>query len=109
MNEIVERPLGVTIISILGFLGSIIIFSFSVVSLIQGEIFNIGTYILLGISVVAFIAIFGVWQMKKWGWNFLMIVFSLSIILDFITFNIRLTPLTLIIVIYLWMKRKLFR
>ena len=113
MNEIVERPLSITIIAFLGIIGSLIIIVLSLMSLVspltESEALNVGNYVLLAIAIPEFVVSFGIFSMKKWAWYLVLIVYSILIILSLITFNIGAIIIPSIVLFYLWKYRNLFK
>jgi hypothetical protein len=123
-----ERPTGVTVICILGFLGAIleIVGGLGMVALgglfggmsvpsmgaIPGFLagmFGIFGAILLILGIASFVVIFWLWKMKKIGWTLTMILEIIGILLSLVSFNIIGIVIPVIIVIYLWLKKDLFK
>ena len=122
------RPTGVTVICILGFLGAIlgILGAVALIGLgglsgylagmegaamlaFLGPFMGVIGALLLIISVITFVAVYWLWQMKKIGWTITMIMEIISILLSIAAFNILGLVIPAIIVIYLWMKKDLFK
>ncbi len=119
-----DRPLGLTIICILGFIGAIIGILSGIAIFGVGAIFGSlagGTYgglfgaiswiigiVTLVIGVVSLYAFYGLWNMKKWAWTLTMILEVISIIFGLTSFN-PVIIISVIIVIYLWMKKDIFK
>ncbi len=125
-----ERPLGITILSILGFLGGFLEIIGGIMLLALGAfmvpfIESLGflgsiagilllTIILVIIGIVQFVASYGLWKMQKWGYYIEMIMFSIGIV--FAIISLALSDFSAIITIviyalilyYLYSKRKLF-
>ena len=128
-----ERPLGVSIIAILGFIAAIIAILLGIgllalggvaVTMLESMIPGLG--MLLGIVVGAmgivllvagifqFLISYGLWKMKKWAWIIEMIFLILGILLNLA--GIISSPISSIVGIiigglityYLWTKRTLF-
>ena len=119
-----ERPLGLTIICILGFIGAIIgilggiaVFALAPIlgGLVGGEygsLLGTGTMIIgivtLIISIISLYAFYGLWNMKKWAWTWTMILEVISIILGLTSLSPTVI-IPVIVVIYLWMKKDIFK
>jgi hypothetical protein len=79
-----ERPLIITIICILGFIGSAAGFLVGIIALIGGSLILGGFGMILGILILAimllnFWPLIGLWNMQKWGviWYTVLTVISL--------------------------------
>lgn len=116
-----ERPLGVSIIAILGFIGAIILILIGVFLMVVGGIgvSILGLFgflglmagffgaILIMIGLIEFVISYGLWKMKKWAW-------IIGIILNLV--GVMASPISSIIGIiisglilfYLWTKKNLF-
>lgn len=123
-----QRPTGVSVICILGFLGAIIeiVGGLGMVALggLTGGIaipemaavpgflagmLGIFGAILVVLGIASFVVIFWLWQMKKIGWTLTMILEIIGILLSLVSFNIIGLVIPVIIVIYLWLKKDLFK
>ena len=107
----VKRSNGITIISVLIFLGAI----FSSVDIIGN--FIIGRFVLeflgiglfhLAMNIAAVIAIYWLWQMKKTGWTIMVILETISLIISVIQFSLFGVLIPLVILLYLFSVKKLF-
>lgn len=119
-----NRPLGITIICILGFIGAILLIlggiallglgglgvmaGSELATLFGGFLGIIGVIILL-LGIVTAIALFWLWQMKKIGWTLTMVMEIIGIVLSLVQMQIISIIIPAIIVIYLWMKKDLFK
>jgi hypothetical protein len=114
-----ERPLGVTLICLLGFLGSILgILGGIGVSLLGGAlgfsgltgsgILGIIGIITLLISVASLVGFYWVWNMKKLGWTVIMVLEAINILLLVVSGSYGSLLIPGVVVIYLWMKKDLF-
>jgi len=79
-----ERPLIITIICILGFIGAAVGFLVGIIALIGGSLILGGFGMILGILILAimllnFWPLIGLWNMQKWGviWYTVLAVISL--------------------------------
>ncbi|NIO20204.1 MAG: hypothetical protein GTN76_05525 [Candidatus Aenigmarchaeota archaeon] len=115
----IERPLGVTIICILGFISAIFalmsgIILTTITSLFQNSIitlFGFLGYILIIIAIANFIGFYLLLKMKRTGWVIVTVMGIISIILGIASFGIDSLVsiiISAVIVGYLFMKRKLF-
>lgn len=119
-----ERPLGLTAICILGFLGAILgilggIALFGLGKLfggiiggafggVLGTISSIISVMILIISIISLYTFYGLWKMKKWAWTWTMIAEIISIFLGLFSLNPTIL-IPVIIVIYLWIKKDIFK
>lgn len=122
-----ERPLGLTIICILGFIMALLYIVGSAYMLLMGgammAYFGVmGSLaagmggLLMAISILALllsiaflISLVWLWQMKRIGWAIAMVLNIILLIIGLANFNVFGVILALIIVIYLYVKRGLFR
>jgi uncharacterized membrane protein HdeD (DUF308 family) len=65
--------------------------------------------VFLFLGLAEFVVIYWLWQMKKQGWTWLMILEAIGIVVSLVQMNIIGIIIPAIIVIYLWMKKNLFR
>lgn len=115
-----DRPIGVTIICILGFistilgiligLGTITIagLSISFVPIELSAMISLGGFAILAINLVSLAALYLLWCMKKIGWILVMLFFSIKFIINLFTSRISALILPLIVLVYLWLIRKEF-
>lgn len=122
---VANRPLGVTIICILGWIGSLLSILGGLALLgigaLLGEVMGggVGTLLatlgpLIGVlvlvlGIVNFIVLYWLWQMKKQGWTWTMVLEVISLILSLAQMNIIGMIIPGIVVVYLWMKKDLFK
>jgi hypothetical protein len=119
-----NRPLGVTILCILGWLGAIFAILGGLALLGIGAIAGIvgsslggllgGLGIVLGIVVLIIgianlVVLYWLWQMKKQGWTWTMIIEIIGLVLSLVQMNVTGLIIPAIIVIYLWIKKDLFK
>jgi len=114
-----DRPLGVTIICILSWIGAIALIAIGAVAVIGGFffplLFIVGAVFLV-IGIVMFLVTFALWQLKMWAWWLIVILNVISIVTgigsavaaaDFSPIVGIILPV--IIVIYLWTVKDHFR
>ena len=115
-----ERPLGITIICVLGFIGAIIgiligAATFSISSLLVAYLglFSAFVSVFAGILIVwglvIFVGSFWMWKMLKKGWILVMIMYGISVILGLISFQYVSLVIPILFMIYLYMKKDLFQ
>ena len=79
----VDRPLGVTIICILSWIGAIALIAIGAAAVIGGFffplLFIVGAVFLI-IGIVSFLVTFALWQLKMWAWWLIVILNIISII-----------------------------
>lgn len=119
----IERPLGVTVISILSWIsalasiviGSLIVFAGIVggaIPLIGLAVTTIGVligaiFVLIGVAVAT--VTYWLWKLKRRGWTWVMVFTLVQLVFGAFGANILSVVLSLIILIYLWMKRDIFK
>jgi hypothetical protein len=119
-----ERPLGLTAICMLGFLGAILgilggIALFGLGKLfggliggtfggILGTVSSIVSVMILIISVISLFTFYGLWKMEEWAWKWTMLAEIISIFLGLFSLNPTIF-IPVIIVIYLWMQKDIFK
>ena len=119
-----EKPLGVTIICVLGFLGGIIailggaallalpglaeIAGTAVPAMFEGIATIMGGIILI-IGIATLIVLYWLWNMKKIGWTIYMILQVISIVINLVSMQLASLVIPVIIVAYLWTKKDLFK
>ena len=103
-----ERPLGVTIISILQIIGALLlVFGGSTAVLlglalgIFGMLVTVLGGILLIFGILGIIIAWGLWSLKSWVWMVAFILNLLSVIFALLSFDLISLIFPLIIVIYL--------
>jgi uncharacterized membrane protein (DUF2068 family) len=65
--------------------------------------------LLIPISIFALISFYGLWKMKKWGWELSFIISIIFIISELIFVNLGFPIIIEIIIVYiLWINRRLF-
>ncbi|VVB59990.1 Uncharacterised protein [uncultured archaeon] len=121
-NKTVERPLGVTILSILGFIGAglLVLLGIAMVGLgsmmsyagMLGVLFGglgafAGIFILV-LGIVEFVINYGLWNMKKWAWTVTLILEGIGLLSSLASLSILGIIISGVIVWYLWTKKDLF-
>ena len=116
-----RRPTGVTIICILGYVGSVLALVAGILSIFFSAIvvtafplpgldslFAILGALSLLLGIVGLVAFSLLLKMKKIGWIIVTIEGIISIIIGALTFNVLGIALWIIILVYLWRKKDLF-
>ncbi len=115
-----DRPLGVTIICILSWIGAIALIALGALMVLGGLLFApvlavVGAVFLI-IGIVSFLVTFALWNLKMWAWWIIVILNIISIVsgigsavayADFSPIMGIIIPV--IIVIYLWTVKEHFR
>jgi hypothetical protein len=117
-----KRPLGVTVICVLGFLGALFWIAGGAMAVMGGAALGvIGAAPALGlvasatgivtaiIGVILLLAFFWTWNLMKKGWTLVMIMEIIGLILSLISMNIVGIVLALVIAGYLYMNKSLFK
>lgn len=104
-----NRPLGVTILCVLGFIG--VFFSFFGMLGAMGHGGPLAIAGLLGLALVVGKAavLYGLWTLQKWGHTWAVVVYCLAAILDLVSLNILAVIIDALIVAYLLSKADHFR
>ncbi len=104
-----NRPLGVTVLSLLQLLGALALFSIGALAMIVVLLAPTLYLLLLAaipltLGIIGFILFYGLWKLKSWAWIWTIVVNLLTIItsLTDISANIISIAISLIIVIYLF-------
>lgn len=102
-------PLGIKIICALGVLGAILVFVISLqLVALGGPGVPLGG-LFIGLTVAYLVVIYGLWTMQSWGWTWGMIVFVFGAILELLQFEIISLFISIVIIVYLYSKRDLYR
>lgn len=115
-----NRPLGVTIICLIGWIGALLSVAGGASLLgLGGMISTIGidlagfSWVIGAITIVIGLAtilvLYWLWQMKKQGWKWVMVIEAISLIIALVQLNVLGAIFPAIVLIYLWMNKKLFR
>jgi len=118
-KKMADRPLGVTIICILSWIGAIALIAIGALAVIGGFflplLFIVGAVFLI-IGIVMFLVTFALWQLKMWAWWLIVILNIISIVsgIGSAVATADFSPiigiiLPVIIVIYLWTVRDHFK
>lgn len=114
-----DRPLGVTIICILSWIGAIALIAIGALMVLGGlfiPLLAVVGAVFLVIGIVSFLVTFALWNLKMWAWWLIVILNVISIVSgigsavvygDFSPIFGIIIPV--IIVIYLWTVRDHFR
>jgi uncharacterized membrane protein YuzA (DUF378 family) len=120
-KKVSTRPLGVTIICVLGWIGALFsllggltllgfgMTAYNVASMLYTEFGTIlgVTYLLFGLA--GLLMFYWLWHLKKQGWRWAMIIESLMLAMSLLEMNIVGMIIPGIIVIYLWTNKNLFK
>jgi len=119
-----NRPLGVTVICVLGWIGAIFTILAGLallgVAAVGGTVLSTTLGMLAGYGVVLgalfvvlgianLVVLYWLWQMKKQGWKWTMILEIISLVMSLVQISIVGIAIPAIVVIYLWMNKKLFK
>ena len=134
--EEVERPIGITVISILGFLfalsmiisgivlimfaefGSLVLRAMvgrSVVEMIFSAVVAVAGAVFIVLGILMAIVSYALWNMKRWGWIIGVALLIIDVILDIgsLVVNPVISTIRLLIsgvvLYYLWANRELFK
>ncbi|UPV76355.1 hypothetical protein M0R89_19530 (plasmid) [Halorussus limi] len=103
------RPLGITILCLLGFLGVFASF-FGMLGVIgRGGPFAVLGLVGLALVVGRGIVLVGLWTLQRWGYKWAIRLYVLSAILDLVTFSIVSLIIDVLIVAYIASKADHFR
>ncbi len=120
----VARPLGITIICLLGFLNAISIIltglglagigglaaiTGTAIGGIIGGLGIAGGLAFLAVGIIAFVIVYGLWRMQKWAWSWTIFFQGILLVLYIINVNLLGILLSAIIIGYLWMNKRLFK
>ena len=121
-----SRPLGITVISILGMIGGIFAIVLGIFIILLGAAFSglfgplslvigglIGFFAII-LGLILLVANWLLWKMKKVGWIIIMILYSLGLIFSLMSVFTNLASIINIIIyglviFYLYKNRNLFR
>ena len=95
------RPLGITILCVLGFVGAFFSFFGMLGTMARG-----GPFALVGLFGLAVIigktaVLYGLWTLQYWGYKWALRLYALSAVLDIVTFSIIALIIDLLIVAYI--------
>jgi hypothetical protein len=82
--------------------------AFLPIPIASGALWIVGVLVLI-ISIVSLIPLIWLWQMKKLGWTVTIALQVLSIVFSLVLMNWFGIVIPLIIVVYLWLKKDLFK
>jgi hypothetical protein len=104
-----SRPLGITILCLLGFIGAFLSF-FSLLGMIGGGgPFAIVGLVSLTIVVGKAVVLYGLWTLQHWGYKWALRLYALSAVLDLLTLSLLALIIDLLIVAYIASKADYFR
>jgi hypothetical protein len=103
------RPLGITILCILGFIGAF--FSFFGMFGVMGRGGPFAIIGLVGLALVAGKAavLYGLWTLQYWGYKWALRLYALSAVLDLVTLSLFALVIDVLIVAYIASKVDHFR
>lgn len=118
-----ERPLGVTILSVLGYIGAILMAlsgisviafgglasSLGVLGLMFGSVGIIAGVMLLAMGIITFAVSYGLWNLKKWAWTVAIILEGLSVLGNLMSMSIVGIIIPVIVVYYLYTQKEIFK
>lgn len=118
-----SRPLGLTIICILSWIGSavqigagiMLLFMGTGLGKFSGAIAVLGqfSYLIAAVAVLSGIVTIMItrwlWRMEKRGYTWTMVFGVVSMILSVVSFNFIGSLMVLVILVYLWIKREIFK
>lgn len=118
-----ERPIGVTIICVLGYIGAILMAlagiaimafgglagSLGALGLLLGSTGIVAGVMLLAMGIITFVVTQGLWNLKKWAWTVTMILEGLSVLGSLISLNIVGLIIPAIVLYYLYTKKEIFK
>lgn len=108
-NRSRSRPLGITILCVLGFVGAFFSF-FGMLGVMGGG----GPFAAIGLVglllvVAKAVVLYGLWTLQYWGYKWALVSYGLSALLDLASLSIVALILDVIIVFYLMSKEDHFR
>lgn len=103
------RPLGVTILCVIGAIGVFfgVIGSFGLIA--SGGPGPILGLVVLALTVGQGIALVGLWSLQYWGYKWSLVFYGLSLVLDLVTVDVLGVVISVLIVGYLVSKADHFR
>lgn len=104
-----SRPLGITILCVLGFIGTF----FSSIGML-GVLGRGGPFAIVGLVGLALVAgkavvLFGLWTLEEWGYRWAIRLYALAAVLDLITLSFLSLLFDALIVAYIASKADHFR
>lgn len=103
------RPLGVTILCVVGAIGVVfgVIGSFGLIA--SGGPGPILGLVALALTVGQGIALVGLWSLQHWGYKWSLVFYGLSLLLDLVTADVLGVIISVLIIAYLVSKADHFR
>lgn len=103
------RPLGITILCVVGFVGAFFSF-FRLLGVMAGG----GPFAVIGLVGLALVVgkmavLYGLWTLQSWGYKWALGLYGLSAVLDLVTFSLLALIIDVLIVVYLASKADHFR
>lgn len=104
-----SRPLGITVLCVLGFVG--VFFSFFSMLGVMGSGGPFAVLGLFGLVLVVGkgVVLYGLWTLQQWGYKWALVFYGLSAILDLLSLSILSLIIDVLIVLYLMSTADHFR
>ena len=99
-----QRPLGITILCILGVVGVVLGFVGSLGLMARGGPGPVLGLITLAVAVGQAVVIYGLWTLQRWGYKWALVLYGLSALLDLVTVSIFGLVIDVVIIAYLMSK-----
>ena len=103
-----KRPLGITILCILGVIGVVIAIFGSFGLMARGGPGPILGLFVLALSVGQAVVLYGLWTLQRWGYKWALVLYGLSAVLDLVTGSILSLIIDVLIIAYLLSKERYF-
>lgn len=103
------RPLGVTIIAVLGIVGGVFAGLLSLTFLQYGTVGVVGTFVLGGLAAAEIYVMVGLLSMQRWAYTWALVLNGVGIVVDLFRANLVGILIGLVIVGYLVSKSDRFR
>ena len=103
------RPLGITVLCLLGFVGTFFSFFGMLGAMGGGGPFAVLGLFGLALVVAKGVVLYGLWTLQYWGYKWAVILYGLSALLDLVSLNLLALIIDVLIVVYLMSKADHFR
>ncbi|USZ69952.1 hypothetical protein NGM10_16240 (plasmid) [Halorussus salilacus] len=101
-NPSSDRPLGITILCILGAIGVVVSFFGGLGALGSGGAGILVGAFVLAVAVGQAVVLNGLWRLQHWGYKWALVFYGLSAVVDLVQFNALGLILDLLIIAYLF-------